>query len=152
LAKKFVKPRVGDVFAIPLPDGDQAIGQVVSDIQELGAVGCAFFALKVRPEDRVPDLGNPISVLLTTQDLLQRRYWPVLESRPVGVPEAHFAWEDFRDKLWVGTVIRGSGIVREFMEAYHGFIPWNTMADPDYFTKLLIEGEVKPASAYVARP
>ena len=59
----------------------------------------------------------------------------------------HFVWEAFRDKLWVGAVIRGSGIVREFMEAYHGFIPWNTMADPDYFTKMLVENAPKPPSA-----
>ena len=38
--------------------------------------------------------------------------------------------------------------MQQFMEAYHGFSPWDAMADPDYFTKLLIKCN-RPPSAYV---
>jgi len=150
LGKRLLKPEVGDVFAIPLPDGDQAIGQVVARIDELGSVGCALFPLKHRPHDPVPVLRDPISVQLVTSDLLQRRYWPILDTRPVNVSSNHFQWEDHREAQWIGAKIRGSGIIREFMEAYHGFSPWDAMADPEYFTKLLVNGASRPPTAYAA--
>ncbi len=63
----------------------------------------------------------------------------------------HFHWEDYRDLLWVGANIYGSAIIREFMEAYHGLAPWDTMADPEYFTSLLVKGTAKPHCAYSAK-
>jgi hypothetical protein len=151
MGKKFAKPEIGDVFAIPLLDGDHALGQVVAVVQELGSVGCAIFPSKIRPQDPVPNLGVPISVLLVTADLLQRGYWPVIMSSPVKVSPKLFTWECFRRHLWVGTKIHGSGIVREFVDAYHGLIPWDTMADPDYFTKLLVKGAATPSCAFAAK-
>ncbi|HEV7269112.1 hypothetical protein [Pseudoxanthomonas sp.] len=148
MGRRLLKPEIGDLFAIPLPDGDQGLGQVVARIDELGAVGCALFDHKHRPSDSVPPLGQPISVVLSTSDLLQRRYWPILGNRPVTVSATYFTWEAFRDAYWVGVSIQGSGIIHEFMEAYHGFSPWDAMADPDYFTKLLIKCN-RPPSAYV---
>jgi hypothetical protein len=151
LGKRLVKSALGDVFAIPLPDGDQAIGQVVALVPELGAIGCALFSLKTPSQGPIPSLGSPVSVLLVTPDLLQRRYWPVLDKRAVNVSAAHFYWEDYRELLWVGAKIYGSAIVREFMEAFHGLAPWDTMAGPAYFSNLLVKGAAKPKSAYSAR-
>jgi hypothetical protein len=145
-----LKPKVGDVFAIPLPDGDQAIGQVVACVEELGSVGCALFAFKQRPGAALPVLSQPVAVLLVTQELLQRGVWPVLEHRSSRVPPKYFGWEVFRNALWVGAKIHGAGIVREFMEAYHGFSPWDAMADPRYFNNLLVKGATVPPSAYVS--
>ena len=138
------------MFAIPLPDGEQAIGQVVASVDDLGSVGCALFSVKHHPNTPLPKLATPISVLLVTPELLQRRVWPVLEQRAVKVSSKYFGWEAFRDALWVGAKIHGAGIVREFMEAYHGFGSWDAMADPNYFSKLLIKGATKPPSAYVS--
>ena len=149
LGRRLLKPEIGDVFAIPLPDGDQALGQVVAWVEDLGAVGCALFDHTHRPSHPVPPLGQPSSVVLSTPDLLQRRYWPILGNRPVMVSADHLTWEGFRDVHWVGVSIQGSGIIRQFMEAYHGFSPWDAMADPDYFTELLIKRKMPPG-AYVA--
>jgi hypothetical protein len=95
-------------------------------------------------------LGDPIAVQLVTADLLQRRHWPVLDTRRVSISSINFHWEDYRDTRWVGVKILGSGIAREFMEAYHGFSPWDAMADPDYFAKLLVKGASRPPAAYAA--
>jgi hypothetical protein len=150
LGKKLLKPEVGDVFAIPLPDGDQAIGQVVARVDDLGSVGCALFSVKHHPNGPLPKLVQPISVLLVTPELLQRRVWPVIEQRAVKVSSRYFGWEAFRRALWVGAKIYGAGIIREFMEAYHGFGSWDAMADPKYFNNLLVKGATQPPSAYVS--
>ena len=150
LGRRLLKPEVGDVFAIPLPDGDQAIGQVVARVDDLGSVGCALFSFKHQPNAPLPKLVQPISVLLVTPELLQRRVWPVVEQRSVKVASKYFGWEAFRRALWVGAKIHGAGIVREFMEAYHGFGPWDAMADPNYFSNLLVKGSTMPPSAYVS--
>ena len=151
MGKRLLEPEVGDVFAIPLPDGDQAIGQVVAKIDDLASVGCVLFSVKHHPNSPLPKLAQPISVLLVTPELLQRRVWPVIEHRAVNVPPEYFGWEAFRRALWVGAKIRGAGIIRQFMEAYHGFGPWDAMADPDYFSNLLVKGATRPPNAYVSK-
>lgn len=151
MGRRLLEPALGDVFAIPLPDEDQASGQVVARIDELGSVGCALLDCKHRPREPVPSLRDPIAVLLVTPDLIQRRYWTILENRPIQVSALHFTWEDHREEGWVGVRIYGSGIIREFMEAYHGFHPWDAMADPEFFSSLLLKGRTRPLAAYTTR-
>ena len=72
-------------------------------------------------------------------------------SSPVKVSPKLFAWEGFRRHRWVGATILGSGIIRQFVNAYHGLTPWDTMADPVYFTKLLVKGAAMPSCAFEAK-
>ena len=150
MGKRLLKPEVGNVFAVPLPDGRGSIGQVIAVLNDAGAVACALFPVSVEMGQSVPELPQPILVQVITPDLLARGYWPVLETREVRVPSSLFHWEDYREAGWVGLKIIGSGIIREFVAAYYGFAPWNMMADPEFFTKLLIEGAERPTAAYSA--
>jgi len=62
-----------------------------------------------------------------------------------------WAWEKFRDRSWVGATIYGSGIAAQFLSAYHGLSPWDAMAEPDYFDKLLLPSVSRPIAAYAAK-
>src|SRR6267378_3357980 len=129
--KKRQRHKEGDVFLIPLNDGTYGLGQILSyEPQALNAVGCAFYNIRVvegpslgilapLPQDRV------ISIVLTTKDLLNRAVWPVVADRAIPTPKSARPYEKYRAKKWLGAQISGSGIVNDFLNAYHGLKPWN---------------------------
>jgi hypothetical protein len=46
---------------------------------------------------------------------------------------------------FVGAVVRGSGIMMEFLDAFYGLRAWDDYADPAYFDKLLLTQDKKPS-------
>ena len=142
------KPEVGDLFTVPLPDGTFATGQIVArEAQMLNSWTCAFSRLRV-PKEEMPiesiRLEVAISVQFVTGDLLKKGIWKIHGRAAVVIPKSAFPHEEFRDQGWIGATMRGSGIIRTFLAAFHGLEFWDAMKDPDYYQKLLLPGVLVP--------
>ena len=141
----------GDIFGVPLPDGSMGTGQVLSlELDALNSVGCVFLAATVGPEG-VSGVPLPIAALLVTPDLLNSGVWPVKTKAPVLLQREDWPYEAYRALHWVGVKVVGSGIVQEFLAAYHGFRPWDDWHDPDYLDSLLLPGVGRPDGAVFGR-
>ena len=155
--KKRQKYKKGDVFVVPLCDGTYSLGQVLSpEPKALNSVACAYYSLRIvdGPILDIPTplpLDNLISVTLTTPDLLNRATWPVVADRTVNVPSKKRPYERYRSKEWVGAKIIGSGIIRQFLNAYFGLAPWDAMDDPNYYESLLLDPSLKPSGLIYER-
>lgn len=142
---------VGNIFAIPLGDGTFGVGHVVGrEAEVLNSVTVALYRTRLAGGElsgrtSVPPLDDLLAVQFTTKDLLTRRIWKVLANVPVDLPGNLFPYEDTRANGWVGAKMIGSGILVRFLRSYHGLDCWDQMHDPDYFDKLLVTKECRPA-------
>ena len=139
----------GDVFLVPLQDGTNALAQIVGrEAQVLNSVTCAFFESRlaegVTPIEADSALGRLISILFCTRDLLDSGRWKVVGNRSVELKKKDMPYENCRSKGWVGAEVEGSGIVEDFLNAFHGLQPWDAYKDPNYFDKLLLSPKKKP--------
>jgi hypothetical protein len=142
----------GDYFSVPLHRADSelhifALGQVISvEKHALNSVACAFWP--TLESDVSKQLSTrPIVVQLVTRDSLTKRIWKKLGNSSVHVNKADCLYEIFREAAWVGAKIEGSGIIRDLLRAYHGIEYWDSYADPNYFSELLLPGVSIPATA-----
>ena len=150
LMPKRQKWKVGDLFKIPLADGSASLGHIVAQEREmLNSVTCAFYDAKV-PETcppQAPPLPSDealIACLFTTHDLLGNGSWTVIGHSSPRVSRKHLPYEDCRRGGWVGAKMRGSGIVRQFLDAYYRLAPWDDWADPKYLDAFLIDPSKRP--------
>lgn len=150
MATKRQKWKVGDLFKVPQADGSASLGHIVAQEREmLNSVTCAFYDSKVPvtcPPDSppLPKDDALIACLFTTHDLLGRGVWPVIGHVSVDLPRKYLPYEDCRSKRWVGAKMYGSGIVRQFLDAYYRLAPWDDWADPKYLDGLLIGPNKRP--------
>lgn len=141
---------IGDVFVIELANHTYAVAQIVGrEADVLNSVTIALFDQSVsQPNEAIELEINPqhlFSMIFTTRDLLDNGIWRVVGNREVSIPQSLFPFEHLRNTgEWVGAKIYGSGIINEFVNAYHGLMPWNDWKDPSYLDKLLISPEKKP--------
>ena len=140
------RPKIGDIFSIELSDGDYATGQVVGREREvLNSITCAFFNAKLaQPAHNLSSAGTLMSCLFVTADLLNRGKWAIAANEPTSIGEEEQPYENLRSKGWVGAKMIGSGIVEEFLNAYHGLAYWDDWHDPAYLDALLINPSAKP--------
>ena len=143
------KPREGDIFEIPLENGEAAIGQALSlEPQALNSIGCAFWEPSNSPNPEQID-HPPISALLITPELLKRGIWKIISNRPPTLPTSLRPYEQFRARHWIGATIAGSGIITKFMQSCAGLRPWNKQADPNHLDELLLPGVARPQRAAI---
>jgi hypothetical protein len=147
------KPQIGDVFLVPQQDGKCSLGQVLAfEKQMMNSVSCAFYDMRFTSSDDVqlpPTLPfeSIIAVLFTTHDLLRRGTWKIVGHMPVSLERAHFPYEHLRGSGgWTGAKMHGSGIVREFLDAFYGLSFWDDWHDPAYLDGLLFRGRQRPAN------
>ncbi len=139
----------GDVFVVETSDGRYAVGQIVGrEAGALNSASVAFFDQRCdRPED-APDLplalDRVISVVFSTRDLLDSWTWRVVGNQPVTVPKRLLPHEATRASGWTGAKVIGSGILRQFLDAYFGLAPWDDWHDPTYLDRLLLSPDKKP--------
>jgi hypothetical protein len=144
------KWKVGDLFKIPLADGSALLGHIVAQEREmLNSVTCAYYDTKVSdtcPPDAPPLPSDEalIACLFTTHDLLDNGMWPVVGYAAPRLPRKYLPYEDCRHSGWVGAKMHGSGIVRQFLNAYCRLAPWDDFADPTYLDRLLISPAKRP--------
>jgi hypothetical protein len=148
---KKATPVIGALFAVTLPDGSHAVGQIVDRVPAvLNSWTCAFSGFRV---GRVEELllapleeTDVISVQFVAGDLLKDGTWKIFGAGPVRLPLRVFPFEDCRSRGWVGAKIIGSKNVGRFLAAFHGLEYWDGMKDPEYYAKLLLPGVVLPSN------
>jgi hypothetical protein len=150
MGKRRIKWLPGDNFLVPLEDGTYGRGQVLSyELHALNSALCAFSSIR---HENVPahldtiSEDNLIAILFVTRDLLDSGRWHVVNNGPIILWEKFVDIRRMRDKGFVGVAIEGSRIVANFLSAYHKLVPWNVYFDPEYFDKLLISPDRKPAN------
>jgi hypothetical protein len=144
---------VGDVFSVPLADGDAVQAQVNGrEADLLNSVTIALLDARGRAEkvgaaelqaDRI------FSKLFVTRDLLDSWRWRVVRRAPVAVPQSEQPHETLRSRRFIGAKGIGSGIVEDCVNSYYGLAPWSPHKDPGYFDELLVDPPVKPMNRLI---
>jgi len=142
----------GDVFLIPLDNGQFSIGMFHKYIQTpLYSAICSFYPDVVAGEEGVVEqmLSNPICIKLVMTNGLETKKWLVVancESKISikALPDYKYRKKFLKRKQSIMEKVHGDGTIRKFLKAYHGLIPWNTMHDPEYFDKLLLDIKFRP--------
>jgi len=149
MAKKKIKWQAGDNFLVPLEDGSYSQGQVLTyEVQALNSAVCAFSGVRFEsaPDhlDAIPE-KDLIAVLFVTRDLLDSGRWHIVSNGPTAPWQKFLDIGELKSKGFIGVTIHGSGIVANFLSAFHKLLPWNCYRDPAYFDKLLISPDRRPA-------
>jgi hypothetical protein len=146
------KPSEGDVFVAPLMDGSNCAGQLLKITpQALNSYVCAFFDVRV-PDGSVGvelDINacTPFAVLFVTPESLKKGHWPICGNARLAVDiERYIPLRELEANEFIGTTIVGSGIIRKFLNAYYGMLPWDDWHDPEYLDKLLVARDRRPAN------
>jgi hypothetical protein len=112
-------------------------------------VSCALYNVRVaQPEDLSLPLPfeTLVAVASVTRDGLDSGAWRVVGHAPIGVERRLWPNEQFRNVGWIGAKVYDARIIEEFLEAFHGLVPWDNWKDPDYLDRLLISPDKKPAN------
>lgn len=134
------------IFAVPLLDGSHAIGVFHKFTPKpLNSCICSFYnyatnKTELEIENKL-NRENAISLIFTTPDSLKAGKWLMLDGSKSVFQDSELP--DFKYNQigsYKGAKVYGSGIVRKFLNAYFGLMPWDMMKDPDYFQNLLLEG------------
>jgi hypothetical protein len=150
MGRRKVKWQSGDNFVVPLGDGTYGQGQVLCyELHALDSALCAFSSHRFGEVpvhlDSIAE-RNLIAHSFVTRDFLDSGHWRIVDNGPILIP-----WEELvdirrlRKKGFIEVTIHGSGIAVDFLKAYHQLIPWNSYFDPEYFDKMLISRDRKPA-------
>lgn len=149
--RKRVVWNVGDIFIVPQKDGKYSVGQVIGREREaLNSVTCAFYGIRLdeKPTGRV-DLELPtrkvIAIHFVTPESLNFGMWIVVgHAEPANTEMFDDILGQLKRDGFVGATVTGSGIIREFLDAFFGLAPWDDWADPNYLDTLLISPDKKP--------
>jgi hypothetical protein len=139
---------VGDVFLVRQRDGQWSAGQILDRMMP-NVISCAFYDVRVAEPEALPlplSTAGLIAVTSVTRDGLDSGAWRVVGHAPIGVERRLWPNEQFRNVGWIGAKIYDAGIIEEFLEAFHGLVPWDNWKDPDYLDRLLISPDKKPAN------
>jgi hypothetical protein len=68
----------------------------------------------------------------------------VVDNRPVILPRESLPYESLRSSGFVGAKVIGSRNVNDFVNAYYGFLPWDSFKNSEYFDQLLVSPSKKP--------
>jgi hypothetical protein len=144
----------GTLFAVPLDDGSFTIGLVLAvEPDALNSFIGAFYLHRLHDEfaseDLTIDFPSPMAVQFVTRDLLDSGVWKVIAClENVPDPGAYLPLTEMKRNRFVGVTVRGSGIVRKFLNAIYGLGPWNAYPrmGEDYFDGFLLHPRFKPGS------
>lgn len=155
MARKKQKWDVGDIFSIPLKNGEFSIGQIIGyEKDALNSVICAFYDIKEPSIEKVLQALNDtklISIQFVTRDLLDIGEWSIIgHSNPIDF-EKYIDLNAQRKKGFVGISIEGSGIMIHFLNAFFKLAPWDMMLDTEYFDKLLISKNKRPENVILSK-
>jgi len=134
-----------------LIDDTFCIGEIIGyEADALNSAICAFYTQRVTdPEVKDFSLERDclISVQFVTRDLLDIGIWKVFTKTTKAFKvKKYFDLKEMRKNGFIGMVIKGSGIMRELLNAYHALLPWDKYYDPLYLDSLLISRKMKPSS------
>lgn len=138
----------GDVFAVPLSDGSECLGQVFS--YERMPLNSALCGLTLRtpnffdPRKRFA-LSELLSVQLTSDGFLTNGRWRILGNQPLPDVQRAFDIGSVREKGFIGSKVVGSAIIESLLNASRGLEYWDDWHDPAYLDGLLVAPDRKPA-------
>jgi hypothetical protein len=150
MPSKKVQWKPGDLFGVPLPDGQYALGQALGIMGDfVNVVNVALLDQRFSGPDSAPppDAEKLFAVVSTTRDLLDNGRWIVVGHADLLVEKGKWPNEQFARKGYVGAETQGSAIIGNFLAAYYGLFPWNGYNDREYFQKLLISPSKRPPNA-----
>ncbi len=143
---KPLRYKPGMVYAVPLADGTFGVAQA----GEAMWPNIIYVALYL---DRHPDVPagipslqreNVVSLVATWKKSLNKGAWLPLGITTQAVARHEFPNEAVAGVGYVGAKHYDAGILAEFLSACHGLLPWNVMADPTYYDRLLAPGITRP--------
>ncbi|ASS50307.1 MAG: hypothetical protein A3D31_12125 [Candidatus Fluviicola riflensis] len=146
MAKK-VKSKSGDVFKIPLLNGEVCYGQVL-DFMMPNIIRIALFegtygANELIDPNQVVRL-KAYSRIATDKHFINAGEWPIIGNVEILIPISSFPNEEFRKDDWVGAVHYSATLVESFVNAYYGLKAWDMYYEPNYLDKFLVNPNEKP--------
>ena len=144
--KKRITWPFGAIFAVPLPDGSYALGQVIAPMMT-NVVYCALTdyrspELPASPPPLTAD--NVISRVALTREQLDFGAWPIVGIANPLVTKPEFANERFARSGYVGARLHDAALAADFLAAFHALVPWDDWHDPKYLDTWLIGPHRKP--------
>jgi immunity protein 26 of polymorphic toxin system len=136
----------GDIFLIPLLNNNYVVGQVL-DLAMKNVVRCAIYDEAIKSEINIKKLGNIknlISLITCTREQLDFGAWKIIGNKEITIPKSIYPFEDTRVNGWIGLKTYDAAIVEDFVNSYYSLLPWDDMANPNYYDELLINKEKKP--------
>lgn len=139
---------INDVFAIPLKDGQFAVGQVL-DLQMANIVRIAIYDEKLLTLNSIPienlcQLKDLISLVACSREQLDYHVWKILGATEQLIPVSKFPNEQYRIKGWIGSKHYDAAIIGDFVNAFYSLTPWDDWANPFYLDNLLVDKAKKP--------
>lgn len=138
----------GDIFVIPLLSGDYAIGHIL-DQRMVNTVRIALYntivneVKNIDPRNVIND-ESLISLIEVTREQLDYGVWPILTNLPTSIPISKYANEEFRLNNWINSITHDAALAEDFVNSYHGFLPWDDWYNPDYLDGYLVSPDKKP--------
>lgn len=124
----------GDIFLIPLLDGNWGVGQVLGREKCLNSVAVSLSTqvLKSIGDDIVPiKTDNCFSALLTLPQKLESGIWPIVERKRVKTPLLDYPfWKELRFKSGVGTSVTSEALVEKIINVFHHQLEWDFERKP----------------------
>lgn len=150
MRKKKVSWQPNDVFVIPLLNGSYAVGHIL-DQRLINAVRIALYSEVINGLGDIDftsliDSKNLISLIEVTREQLDYGVWKIIGNKRAVIPVDRYPNEQFRANKWINSIVRDAAIAEDFLNAFHGFLPWNKYFDPQYFDKLLVNISKKPSN------
>jgi hypothetical protein len=145
---------IGSIFLIRQRDGMWSLGQVL-DLPLPNVATCAFFDGRIHDPgswNSKPQPEQLISLASVTRNRLDSGDWRVVGKQPAAVERRLWPNEQFRSKGWIGAKIYDASILDEFLEAFHGLVPWDDWKEPDYLDRLLVSPAKKPKKLVLKGP
>lgn len=147
----------GDIFLVPNSDGNFTPGQVIAhEKRTLHCASCAFFDQRVNSIDEGEKLilheSKCFAALLATPDSLDEKRWPIVGWQAVALAKKSWPYEEqlSRGKK-NGPLVRGSGNVTSFLDAFYALRPWDGWYRPDYLDEYLLSPYKKPKNLILVK-
>ena len=131
----------GDIFAVALLDGSQAIGQVVGILEERPMVLAAFYSYRIPATDRLTEVfpltvEDIIAVEFLNKYILSKGQWPTIGRLPAANTQLRSMIDAVRRADFVGLSWPNGPTVEAFLNAYHGLAPWIIGTDEGFLTRM----------------
>jgi hypothetical protein len=144
-------PVLGNVYCIPLL-GEQQFGSCLLAAIKKDPLEAGFVRVygTITAAEQIPPITiDPIAELFCTLDLIRRRIWS-LAGKVEAPIDMLYDFELFTSHSILPCTIYGSANIASLIEAFNGLRPWDEMADPNYYTKMLLD-DVVPKSCSVVK-